>query len=234
MLRLPARLGEAAMPQLNQLELSVCATKVAVCDLVGNHAGRWVAFLIEIAPLISAIAVGLGAVVALCTLAFVHRRAYLKSIDDDFARLDEFFWTDDRIAAGRDLVTYEASFIRVKNNLDKMNRYDFLVGDGSDKYDDAERADIESVNCFCACIARVHLLSEGRLSKRQRRMFNAMFGYWIMEIGRRPELAAYYCRYWVAPIGEVKEVSLLRLFVPRSFFFEIHSGRKSACRHRHL
>lgn len=155
-------------------------------------------------PLVGGIGTLTIAIMAFLTLRLVHVRTlqtqlntYQKSIDDRFEAISVFFWTDKKIERGRDIVSYDQEYDKLRAHLWKMAKWQ---GE-SVEHEPAVREDIEAINCFCACITRVNLLGGLRLTPGQEQLSESIFGYWRQEIKRRRALGAYFSRYWVAPIG---------------------------------
>ena len=175
----------------------IAAVAVAGATLFGGvilHEGVR-AFVIGLAPLLSAMAALTIAGTAALALKFVHLRAYRKSIDDRFDQIFTFFWDNEKVARGRDLISYDKEYETVKKALRQMTK----APRSPATYSKRIRDNVEAINCLCACISRADLLGSMTLSQQQRDMREAIFGYWEREIAYREELREYFQAYWVKP-----------------------------------
>jgi hypothetical protein len=170
-----------------------------------NKKERMMSWLIPYAPLMSGFGMLLVAITAVAALFTVHRRTYRKSVDDRFDQLSVFFWTNQKIERGRDIISYDSEYEKVRRQLLQMT-------DSPEKpvvYGDAVRRDVEAINCLCACLTRVDLLKSLSLARAQKEQAAAIFGYWVGLVDGRPELNDYFQRYWVAPVGKDKRIPAL-------------------------
>jgi hypothetical protein len=157
-------------------------------------------WLIPYGPLMGGVGMLLVALTAMAALVTVQWRTYRKSVDDRFDALSVFFWTDPKIERGRDIISYDAEYKKVRQHLQQMTDSPGEV----EKYDDDVRRDVEAINCLCACLTRVDLLKSLSLSRKQKEQATAIFGYWHQLIDSREELRAYFYCYWHPPVGEKK------------------------------
>lgn len=161
--------------------------------------------LLHYAPLLSAAAALIVAVSAAWALKVVHFRAFQKSVDDRFDEILAFFWESPKVSRGRVLITYKDRYETVDHAIEKMA---YRPKEAA-VYSDETHTDIESINCLCACIARIGLISKMKLSRDQKRMANAVYEYWRTEIDQHANLRAYFRRYWEVPFGDEKEMAAL-------------------------
>jgi hypothetical protein len=166
-----------------------------------NSVPIWVPLLGSLGTIAIALAAWTGLrLVQLRTLQ-VQERMYKKTIDDRFDELSVFFWTDPQIRIGRDLISYDTEYEKVRETLSHMTN----APDQPIPYDKEARDAIEAINCLCACLTRVDLLKSLTLTPDQEAQRKAIFGYWVGLIQSRDELRDYFARYWEAPVGEVKD-----------------------------
>jgi hypothetical protein len=150
--------------------------------------------------LLSGIAAILLALVAGIGFGFVQLRTYRKSVADRFDELSVFFWTDPQIRHGRDILSYEAQYERIRPHLERMTD----DPETPYTYPKRTRVDVEAINCLCACLTRVNLLESRKLNSTQRAQADALFGYWHGLIADRKEMGAYFRRWWTTPVGVPK------------------------------
>jgi hypothetical protein len=147
--------------------------------------------LVGIAPLISSIALAIGAGAAWATLFFFQSRTLKMQWAESFRQIYSDFWKDENVAKARRRIDNALEFDALREVIAKSLLDDKI---GLDPY---EYEILEDLDGFCAILLRAALLGEGKMTSAQREQWTAMFGsYWVNRLYERPELKDYVNRYW--------------------------------------
>lgn len=147
--------------------------------------------LVQVAPLISSIALIVGAIGAWATLIFVQRRTLEMQWVEAFRHIYSEFWKDESIANARRRIDNDHEFAPLQKTISR------LLSDGNVDMDSKDYELLEDLDKFCALLLRAAFFNKRRMTSVQRELWTAMFeSYWVNRLYERPELKIYVERYW--------------------------------------